>query len=311
MKSIFSIFKKGLEKTTTTVSRSLAAIFTGEKAWDASTFNELENILIAADFGVTASKKIVTDIKERYECGQIKTSADIFDTAHRDVVTILNRNRRDINFASANAPTVILLIGVNGSGKTTTAGKMAWLWQNDGKKVLLAACDTFRAAAVDQLKLWSERSGCQIVSATPNADPASVAFDATQAALSRNMDILIIDTAGRQHTKKGLMDELAKLRRTVAKVYPEAPHETWLTVDASLGANAINQAREFSKAAGITGLVLTKLDGTGKGGMAVAIQQEFGFPVFFVGLGERPEDLQLFDPECYAAAIFGNLSGGK
>lgn len=306
MKSIFSIFKKGLEKTTTSVSRSLATLFTGEKVWDKSKFDELEKILVSADFGIAASSKIVKDIRERYELGQIKTSADIFDTAHADVVTILNSNRREINYAENGKPTVILLIGVNGSGKTTTAGKLAWMWQNDGKKVLLAACDTFRAAAVDQLKLWSERTNCQIVSAAPNADPASVAFDATQAALSRNVDILIIDTAGRQHTKKGLMDELAKLRRTVAKLYPEAPHETWLTVDASLGANAINQAREFSKAAGITGLALTKLDGTGKGGMAVALQQEFGFPVFFAGLGEKPEDLQPFDPECYATAIFGS-----
>ena len=304
MKSIFSIFKKGLEKTTTAVSRSLAEVFTGEKKWDKSTFESLEATLIAADFGVPASLKIVKDIQDRYERGYIKTSADIFEIARSEVIGIFSKNFREINYAPAGKPTVILMIGVNGSGKTTTTGKLAWLWQREGKKVMLAACDTFRAAAVGQLKLWGEKTGCYVVAAAPNADPASVAFDATQAALSRGADILIIDTAGRQHTKKNLMDELSKLRRTIDKVYPGAPQEVWLTVDGSLGANAINQAREFSKAAGLTGLVLTKLDGTGKGGMAVALHQEFGYPVFFVGLGEQPEDLQPFDPEFYAAAIF-------
>jgi fused signal recognition particle receptor len=309
MKSLFSVFKKGLEKTTTTVSRSLAEIFIGEKKWDKNTFEGLEAILIAADFGVPASLKIVEDIRDRYKRGHIKTSADIFETARNEVINIFSQNRREVNYAPAGKPTVILMIGVNGSGKTTTAGKLAWLWQQEGKKVILAACDTFRAAAVGQLKLWGEKTGCYVVSAAPGADPASVAFDATRAALARGADILIIDTAGRQHTKKNLMDELSKLRRTIDKAYPGAPQETWLTVDASLGANAINQAREFSKAAGLTGLILTKLDGTGKGGMAVALHQEFGYPVFFAGLGEKPEDLQPFDPEFYAAAIFE--SAGK
>lgn len=302
--SVFSIFKSGLQKTTTAVSRAFSSLVSGEKAWSEENFDDLEALLISADFGVTASGKIVEDIRERYKRGLIHSSEDIRSIARADVIEIMCRNNRPINFAPEGKLTVILMVGVNGSGKTTTAGKMAWSYQRQGKKVVLAACDTFRAAAVDQLKLWGERSGAQVVSAAPGADPSSVAFDATKAALARGADLLIIDTAGRQHNRKSLMDELGKICRTIDKVYPGAPQEVWLTVDSSLGGNAINQAREFSKVSGLTGLVLTKLDGSGKGGMAVALHQEFGFNVFFVGLGERPEDLQVFDPEFYAAALF-------
>ena len=304
MKTIFSVFKRGLQKTTTSMSRSIASVFSGTTVWDDETFEDLEAMLISADFGVKASLKVVADIRDRYSRGQIATSEDIFKVATEDVSTILQRNMRSVNYQS-NGPTIIMMIGVNGSGKTTTAGKLAARWVGDNKKVMLAACDTFRAAAVEQLTLWSERTGASIVSAQHGADPASVAFDATKAAVARNMDILLIDTAGRQHTKKGLMEELAKMRRSVEKACPDAPHEVWLTVDASLGSNAVNQAREFSRFADISGLVITKLDGTGKGGMAVALQQEFSLPVFFVGLGEQAEDLQPFDPGYYASALFG------
>lgn len=304
MKSIFSVFKRGLQKTTTSVSRSLASVFTGEKRWTDEQFEDLEAMLISSDFGVKASLNIVEDIRDRYSRGVIKTTDDILAVACEDVSSILKKNIRDVNYAPSG-PTVIMLIGVNGSGKTTTAGKLAHRWLNEGRKVMLAACDTFRAAAVDQLKLWGERTDTHVVSAAHGADPAAVAFDATQSAMARGADVLLLDTAGRQHTKKGLMDELAKMRRSVDKVCPGAPHEVWLTVDASLGANAVNQAREFTKAAHITGLVLTKLDGTGKGGMAVALQQEFSLPVLFVGLGEQPDDLQPFDPDFYAEALFG------
>jgi fused signal recognition particle receptor len=304
MKSIFSVFKKGLQKTKTSVSRSISSVFTGEKSWSEENFEDLEAMLISADFGVPASLKIVEDIRDRYERGEISTSADIYQVAKSDVTDILNNNSRNIEFAPAGSPTVILFVGVNGSGKTTTIGKLAATWKKEGKKVMMAACDTFRAAAVDQLKLWGERTDCHVVAATHGADPSSVAFDAVKSAQARGADILLIDTAGRQHTKKGLMDELGKIHRTIDKVAPGAPHEVWLTVDSSLGANAVNQAREFSKVSKITGLVLTKLDGTGKGGMAVALHQEFGLPVFFVGLGESPEDLQPFNPEFYASALF-------
>ncbi|QSH40514.1 signal recognition particle-docking protein FtsY [Lentisphaerota bacterium ZTH] len=304
MISIFSKFKKGLQKTTTTVARGISNVFTGEKSWTDEQFDDLEAMLIQSDFGVPASLKIVEDIRDRYERGQISTSSDIYRVASEDVCSILQKNQREINFSSDGNPTIILFVGVNGSGKTTSIGKLAALWTREGRKVMLAACDTFRAAAVEQLKLWGDRTETHVVSSKHGADPSSVAFDAVRSAQAKNAEILLIDTAGRQHTSRGLMDELGKIRRTIDKIYPGAPHEVWLTVDSSLGANAINQAREFSKVAGISGLVLTKLDGTGKGGMAVALQQEFGFPVFFAGFGEKPEDLQPFNPEYYASALF-------
>ncbi|MCF6174502.1 MAG: signal recognition particle-docking protein FtsY [Victivallaceae bacterium] len=304
MKTIFSVFKRGLQKTTTSMSRSLASVFSGTAVWDDETFEDLEAMLISADFGVKAALNIVDDIRDRYSRGMIETSDDIFKVAAEDVCTILQRNIRPVNYQSG-APTIIMMIGVNGSGKTTTAGKLAARWVGDNRKVMLAACDTFRAAAVEQLTLWSERTGSSMISALHGADPASVAFDATKAAIARNMDVLLLDTAGRQHNNKGLMEELAKMRRSIVKACPGAPHEVWLTVDASLGSNAVNQAREFSRFADITGLILTKLDGTGKGGMAVALQQEFSLPVFFVGLGEQPDDLQPFDPGFYSSALFG------
>ena len=196
------------------------------------------------------------------------------------------------------------LLGSNGSGKTTTIGKLAKRWQDEGKKVVLGAADTFRAAAVEQLQLWGSRTGCQVIAGNPQADPASVAFSAAQAAVNDQADIVLIDTAGRQQTRKALMDELSKIVRAIGKACPNAPHEVWLTVDASLGSNALSQAREFSKSANLTGLVLTKLDGTGKGGMTVAIHREFELPTFYTGFGESPEDLQEFDPEMYAQALF-------
>jgi fused signal recognition particle receptor len=224
--------------------------------------------------------------------------------ARDEVVRILGTSR-PLNSAPEGKPLVILMVGVNGSGKTTTIGKMAAKFKSEGKKVILGACDTFRAAAVEQLQLWGERTGCQVVATKHGADPASVAYDSASAALSRGADYLLIDTAGRQHNQQNLMAELEKICRSIGKVYPGAPHEVWLTVDASLGSNVVNQAREFSKSAGVTGLVLTKLDGTGRGGMAVALHKEFDLPTFFVGLGEAPEDLQEFSPEFYADALFG------
>jgi len=212
--------------------------------------------------------------------------------------------------AAPGTPTVIMMVGVNGSGKTTTCGKLAAQLIAEKKKVMLCACDTFRAAAVEQLKIWANRTGAAIVSSKSGADPASVAFDATSSAIAKKMDYLIIDTAGRQHTKKGLMDELAKIVRVIKKNIPDAPHETLLTVDATTGLNVISQAREFAKFAGVTGLVLTKLDGTGKGGAVVSVHSEFNLPVLFIGLGESAEDLQSFSQELFVNAIF-NLKYGE
>lgn len=305
---LFSIFKKGLQKTAVTVSRTISGIFTGEKKWDAAAFEELEFALIAADFGIKAAGEIVKELKDEYDLGKIATSADIYSEATLLVAEILRKNQRDINFAAAPSPTVILMVGVNGSGKTTTIGKLAQLWQSAGKKVVLGAADTFRAAAVEQLQLWGERTNSFVVAGNPQADPASVAFSAAKYAVENHADIVLIDTAGRQQTRKALMDELSKIVRAIGKACPDAPHEVWLTVDASLGSNALSQAREFSKSANLTGLVLTKLDGSGKGGMTVAIHREFELPTFFTGFGEAPEDLQEFDPEMYASALFQNDS---
>ena len=304
MGSVFSIFRKGLEKSATKLQRAITGAFTGVKAYRAENFSELEELLISADFGVAASLELVGGLRDRYERGELATDADLLAELKKSVVTLLHRNERDIRCPESGVPTVILMVGVNGSGKTTTVGKLAYQWHQAGKTVLLAACDTFRAAAVEQLELWGKRIGCPVVSAKHGADPASVAFDAMQSALARQVDYLLIDTAGRQHNQRELMEELAKIKRSIGKLCPGAPHEVWLTVDASLGANVINQAREFSKTAELTGLVLTKLDGTGRGGMAVALHREFDLPTFFVGLGEQPEDLQAFNPEFYAEALF-------
>ena len=303
--SIFSIFKRGLEKSATRLARAVGGVFSGVKAHGAASFDDLEAMLIAADFGVAAARKVVSGIRDRYERGRIATDADLVRVARDEVAAILKQGMRPVRSVPEGETLVILMVGVNGSGKTTTIGKLAAKWQAEGKKVILGACDTFRAAAVEQLQLWGERTGCQVVAARHGADPASVAFDATAAAKARKADILLIDTAGRQHNQQNLMAELNKICRSVGKVMPGAPHEVWLTVDASLGANVISQAREFGKTAGVSGLVLTKLDGTGRGGMAVALHEEFGLPTFYAGFGEQPEDLQEFDPEFYADALFG------
>ncbi len=306
MKSVFKVFHKGLRKTAVSFSRKLEGCFVGTKEWNEETYDALEAALIGSDFGVPTSMRIIDNIRERYDRGSIKTGEEIITVAKEEIFSILNKNSKTLDI-QAEGLTVIMLIGVNGCGKTTTAGKLAYLLKKEGRKVMLAACDTFRAAAIEQLNLWGKKTDSHVVSAQHGADPSSVAFDAVQAAISRKYDYLIIDTAGRQHTKKGLMDELAKMNRSIAKVYPKAPQEVWLVVDGSIGANALAQAREFSKFGNINGVVCTKLDGTGKGGMVVAIKDEFNLPVFFVGLGEQAEDLQLFNPSMFADALFEEL----
>ena len=306
MKSVFNVFHRGLRKTAVSFSRKIGGCFSDVKGWTDESYDALEAALIGSDFGVPVTMRIIENIRERYERGGIKTGEDIITVAKSEILAILNKNPRELSF-KGDGLTVLLLVGVNGCGKTTTAGKLAHLLKNEGKKVMLAACDTFRAAAIEQLNLWGEKIDSYVVSAKHGADPSSVAFDAVQAALTRNYDYLIIDTAGRQHTKKGLMDELAKMNRSIGKVYPGAPQEIWLVVDGSIGANALVQAREFSKFGNVNGLVCTKLDGTGKGGMVVAIKEEFDLPVLFLGLGERPEDLQPFSPSMFVEALFEEL----
>ncbi|MDD3155776.1 MAG: signal recognition particle-docking protein FtsY [Victivallaceae bacterium] len=307
MGSIFSIFKRGLEKSSTLVTRSVVSLFTGEKKWEAQDFQRLEAGLLRADFGVPATERIVADIQDRYSRGKIATGEDILAVAREDAAAILRSNLRALA-KSESGPTVLLFVGVNGSGKTTTIGKLADKLSKEGHTCMLAACDTFRAAAIEQLQLWGERTHCPVIAGKHGGDPAGIAFDAAKAAVARSVEYLLIDTAGRQHNQKNLMDELGKIRRALEKALPGSPHEVFLTVDSSLGSNAVSQAREFSKNCGVSALILTKLDGTGKGGMAVAIHDQLDLPTLFVGLGEQPDDLQDFDPELYARALFDSAN---
>ena len=303
MKSLLSTFKRGLERTKTRLVRNIRSIFVDGQEWDAGNYDDLEAALIGADLGVRIATRLVEDIRDRYGRGLIKEADDILRVAKDDIVGIMDREAPPIAIAP-NGPTAILLVGVNGSGKTTTAAKLAHMWQAEGRSAMLAACDTFRAAAIDQIKIWGDRVGCPVIASQHGADAAAVAFDAAQAAVARQTDYLIIDTAGRQHTRKGLMDELTKVKRTLDKACPGAPHETWLVVDGSTGGNALAQAREFGRAADVTGLCLTKLDGTYKGGIVVAIHEELSLPVRFIGLGEGMDDLQPFDAQLFADAVF-------
>ena len=274
-------------------------MFTGIKAHGESSFEELEALLISADFGVPASLRIVGDIRERYEQGKIATDADLVQVAAGTVMDILNSRKREIHAAPAGTPTVILMVGVNGSGKTTTIGKLAARLKGEGKKVVLAACDTFRAAAVEQLQLWGERTGCQVISAKHGADPASVAFDATKAAIAREADYLLIDTAGRLHIDEELMAELVKIKEATG------PSEILLVVDAMLGQDAVNVAKTFNDLLDITGVVLTKMDGDTRGGAALSVKYITGKPIKFIGTGEKLDALELFHPDRMASRILG------
>ncbi|OPZ29001.1 MAG: Signal recognition particle receptor FtsY [Lentisphaerae bacterium ADurb.BinA184] len=304
MKSLFTIFKHGLQKTKTSLVRHVRSIFGETTQWTDESFDSLEAALLAADLGVDASTRLTEDVRSRYRRGLISTTDDILAVAREDIAAALRRGPGPDGLLKPDGLTVIVLVGVNGSGKTTTAAKLAHQWKQDGRHVMLAACDTFRAAAIEQLTIWAERVGCPIVAGKHGSDAAAVAFDAVAAARRRNCDVLIVDTAGRQHTRHGLMEELGKVRRTLAKAQEGAPHHVWLTVDASSGTNALLQAREFGRVCDLTGLILTKLDGSGKGGVVVPICRELAYPVLFVGLGEGLDDLQPFDPEMFARAVF-------
>ena len=295
---IFSKLAQGLKKTKEAIAKKFYSLFTG-RALDEEFYEDLENVLISSDMGVEATEQILERFKE--ECYEKRISkAEDARQLLKDIMT----ESIDYEVAPYEYPLIILVAGVNGVGKTTAIGKMAKYFKSQGKSVVMAAADTFRAAAGEQLEVWSQRAGVRLIKHEEGSDPAAVVFDALSSAKAKGTDVVLIDTAGRLHNKKGLMDELSKMRRTIEKLLPGAPHETFLTIDASLGLNAISQAREFAAAANVTGLVLTKLDGTGKGGAAAAVQDEFKLPVLFVGLGEGAEDLQPFSPEDYARAVF-------
>jgi fused signal recognition particle receptor len=311
---LFQKFRAGLQKTHSQLAHEIKRIVTRSPKLDAATLEELEAALIAADLGPAVTAQIIAAVKHAYET-QGGAGPDVFAIARAEVEKSLlaaskplaetgASNKTDL-IKAAHGPTVVSIVGVNGTGKTTTAAKLAHLIQSQKKTALLAAGDTFRAAAIEQIKLWGQRLKVEVIAGAYGADAASVAHDAVTAAQARQADYLFIDTAGRLHTKHNLMQELQKLHRVIGKQLPGAPHEVLLVLDATTGMNALNQAREFNKAVPLTGLVVTKLDGTSKGGMVVAIQQELGLPIKFIGLGERPDDLQPFDAKQFAQALFG------
>ena len=300
--NLFAKFKTGLRKTHSKLAHEIKRIVTRSPKLDASTFEELEAALIATDLGVAMTGQIIAAVKKAYET-QGGAGLDVFAIAAREVEQGLSASQAGLRKAPSGV-TVVSIVGVNGTGKTTTAAKLAHLVQSRGQTALLAACDTFRAAAIEQIKLWGQRVKVEVIAGTYGADAAAVAHDAVTAAHARKSDYLFVDTAGRQHTKHNLMQELQKLHRVMGKQLPGAPHEVLLVLDGSTGMNALNQAREFNKAVPLTGLIVTKLDGTSKGGMVVAIQKELGLPIKFIGLGEQPDDLQPFDTKQFAQALF-------
>lgn len=303
---IFKSIKSGLSKTRQKINGTFNAIITIGRKIDDEFLEELEDALITSDVGPRLALEIVEDIRVKYKSREIKKADEIVDFILRDFSEKLQE--KDITITPAEkGPTVIMLIGVNGSGKTTSAAKLAKKYHKLGKKVMLAAADTFRAAAGEQLDIWSQRIGVEIVKHESGADPAAVVFDACDAAIARGMDYLIIDTAGRLHTKDNLMRELEKIHRVAGKKMEGAPHEALLVLDATTGQNALSQAKNFSQGVGLTGLILTKLDGTAKGGIAIAINREVELPIKLIGVGEREDDLLEFNPEEYISAMFSTL----
>lgn len=299
---LFDKFKAGLAKTHAKLTHEIKRIVTRSPKLTAESLEEIEAALIAADLGMEMTTQIVDAVKKAYET-QGSTGLDCLAVARAEIEKNLSANKADL-IKAPSGPTVVSIVGVNGTGKTTTSAKLAHYIQSQNKTALLAACDTFRAAAIEQIKLWGSRLKVEVIAGAYGADAAAVAHDAVTAAQARKADYLFIDTAGRLHTKHNLMQELHKLHRVIGKQLPGAPHEVLLVLDGSTGMNALNQAREFNKAVALTGLIVTKLDGTSKGGMVVAIQKELGLPIKFVGLGEQPDDLQPFEPKQFALALF-------
>ena len=299
---LFDKFKAGLQKTHSKLAHEIKRIVTRSPKLEAQSLEDLEAALIGADLGMAMTTQIADAVKKGYET-QGGNGLDVFAIAEREVEKSLASNDAKLRLAPGEL-TVVSIVGVNGTGKTTTAAKLAHHAQSQGKTALLGACDTFRAAAIEQIKLWGERLKVEVVAGSYGADAAAVAHDAVSAAQARKASYLFIDTAGRLHTKHNLMQELQKLHRVIGKQLPGAPHEVLLVLDATTGMNALNQAREFNKAVPLTGLVVTKLDGTSKGGMVVAIQKELKIPIKFVGLGEQADDLQPFDAKQFSEALF-------
>ncbi|MBO5098389.1 MAG: signal recognition particle-docking protein FtsY [Agathobacter sp.] len=301
-KGFFGRLVEGLTKTRNNIVSGIDAIFSGFSNIDEDFYEELEEILIMGDLGVHATQNILDDLRKKVKENHIKEPADCKNLLIESIKEQMKVEETAYRFEEEKS--VLLVIGVNGVGKTTTVGKLAGKLKNAGKKVVIAGADTFRAAAGDQLQEWANRSGVDMIGGPEGSDPGAVVYDATQAAKARNADVLIVDTAGRLHNKKNLMNELGKINRILEREYPDAFRETLVVLDATTGQNALVQAKEFAEVAGITGIVLTKMDGTAKGGIAVAIQSELNVPVKYIGVGETIEDLQKFDSDEFVNALF-------
>ncbi len=301
-------FRERLNKTRDKINTSLATVLSFGRKIDDDLLDELEETLIQDDIGVETTDKLVSELREAYRARKISQSEEVVPFLKEHIRSYWPQRDRELHTAQAG-PTVILVAGVNGTGKTTSIAKLAHIFHRNGKKVIVAACDTFRAAAVEQLTIWAERIGVQIVKHQTGSDPAAVAFDACEAAVARGADILILDTAGRLHTKKDLMLQLTKIRDVVARKIEGAPHEVLLVLDGTTGQNAISQAQLFTEAINVTGIFLAKLDGTARGGIVIAIKDKLDIPVKFVGLGEKPEDIAEFDPATFVEALFGPNKG--
>lgn len=306
MRALLSKFREGLRKTQDRVQGALGRLggLWSQAKLDAAALDQLEEALYGADFGVETTDEILTEIKNAYRREKELRGQEAARIGAHVLQRVLQGAEGRLSLGQRH-PEVIVLLGVNGSGKTTTTAKLAHLYHQAGHKVLVGACDTFRAAANEQIRSWCERLGIPLIASQSGADAAAVAYDALAAARAREADVLLLDTAGRLHNKTHLMQELQKIRRVLQKLDPEAPHQAWLVVDGSLGSNSLEQARVFHEAFGLTGLIVTKLDGTSRGGALVAIYRELQLPIFFIGLGEKPEDLQPFETTSYAQAIFG------
>lgn len=296
----FSKISEGLKKTRDSLGQLFDGVFSGGSVND-ELFDDLEEALVLGDTGAATAAAICKELRQKAKKENITDPAAVREMM-KEVIADMLRGGQELDLE--HKPAIIMVIGVNGAGKTTTIGKMAKRFEDEGKKVVVAAADTFRAAAIEQLEVWAQRSGTEIIKHAEGSDPAAVVFDAIAAGKARHADIIICDTAGRLHNKKGLMDELAKIGRVIEREAAGSSVETLLVLDATTGQNALNQAREFGAACGITGIVLTKLDGTARGGVVIGIKQELGIPIKFIGVGEQAEDLQPFDPEAFAAALF-------
>ena len=298
--NLFSQLKTGLKRTQEVLGGRMQGLFSGKAISEAS-LEELEEILLAADIGVPTTQTLLVSLRERIRRSAIKDAQDLKSFLKGQLLSILNKATNEVKMEN---PHLVLVLGVNGTGKTTTIAKLAYRYKGQGKEVLLAAADTFRAAAIDQLKIWAERIGVEMIHHQPGGDPSAVAFDAVASARARKKDVLIFDTAGRLHTNRGLMEELRKMKRTINRQMEGGPHEVLLVLDATTGNNGLRQAKEFHAAVGVTGLVIAKLDGTAKGGIVVAVADALKIPVRYVGLGEGLEDLQEFNPRAFVDALF-------